>query len=98
MPGRMTSIKNGADLSARYREIFNKGFDGVKCFGERYNDPRYPSPDNAYFEPALDPDKPKVGYFECFDTKGYQFLYVFENTTRGWRFVRLAKYAYDEGS
>ena len=95
MPGRVPNIKDVADLRVRYREVFNKGFDAARCFGERYNDPRFPN-DHSYFQAQPDSDNPKMAHFECFDNTSHQFTYSFENTKKGWRFVRLAKRAYDE--
>ena len=91
MPGRERNIKDAADLRLRYREVFNRGFNPAQCFGEKYMNSK------KLIEASQDSDNPKIAYFECFDTKGYQFVYRFELTNIGWKFVRLNKSAYDEG-
>src|SRR6266699_1767274 len=74
MPGRVRNIKDAADLRLRYRDVFNKYTSAAKCFGEKYMNSK------KLIEASQDSDNPKIAYFECFDTKGYQFVYRFELT------------------
>jgi hypothetical protein len=92
MPGRVRNIKDGADLRLRYREVFNKYTSAAKCFGEKYDDPRYPESKNKYLEATIDSDNPKLARFNCSDNTGYYIDYIFELTRTGWRFVRIDRY------
>jgi len=77
MPRRVRNIKDAADLRLRYREVFHKNVNAAKCF--------------ATEKPADDPDNAKGKFVSCFDNLGDIFLYEFEHTGTGWRFVRLGR-------
>lgn len=72
----ISSIKNSADLSRRYREVFNKQTDAAQCFSNK--------------NPVVDEDNTDRFTIGCPDAAGNEVvIYEFEQTKSGWRFVRL---------
>ena len=70
------SIRNRAELSRRYREVFNKQTDAAKCFATK--------------EPEKDETNPRKFYVACPDEAGNEVvIFEFERGRTGWRFVRL---------
>lgn len=70
------SIRNGADLRRRYREVFNQQSDAARCFAKK--------------QPELDADNPKRASVACPDEAGNEVVvYAFELTRAGWRFAGL---------
>lgn len=70
------SIKTKAQLSKRYRQIFNEQTDAAACFSK------------AKIE--MDPEKPKHFSVACPDAAGNEVvIYHFEQTKTGWKFAGL---------
>jgi hypothetical protein len=70
------SIKTKAQLSSRYRQIFNQQTDAVACFSK------------AKIE--MDPENPKHFSVACPDAAGNEVvIYHFEQTKTGWKFTGL---------
>jgi hypothetical protein len=70
------SIKTKAQLSKRYRQIFNEQTDAAACFNKA--------------KPESDPANPKRFSVACPDTAGNEVvIYHFELTRTGWKFAGL---------
>ena len=70
------SIKTKAQLSKRYRQIFNEQTDAAACFAK------------AKIE--MDPENPKHFSVACPDAAGNEVvIYHFEQTKTGWKFAGL---------
>ena len=70
------SIKTKAQLSKRYRQIFNEQTDAAACFGKA--------------KPEVDPANPKRFSVACPDAAGNEVvIYHFEQTRTGWKFTGL---------
>jgi len=70
------SVKTKAQLSRRYRQIFNEQADAAVCFSK------------AKIE--MDPENPKRFSVACPDAAGNEVvIYHFEQTKTGWRFTGL---------
>ncbi len=70
------AIKTKAQLSKRYRQIFNEQTDAAACFSK------------AKLE--MDPENPKHFSVACPDAAGNEVvIYHFEQTRVGWRFTGL---------
>ena len=70
------AIKTKAQLSKRYRQIFNEQTDAAACFNK------------AKLE--MDPENPKHFSVACPDAAGNEVvIYHFEQTRMGWRFTGL---------
>jgi hypothetical protein len=70
------SIKTKAQLSKRYRQIFNEQTDAAACFAK------------AKIE--MDPENPKRFSVACPDAAGNEVvIYHFEQTKTGWKFAGL---------
>lgn len=70
------NIKSKADLTRRYRDVFNKQTNAAKCFSKK--------------APEKDADNPKRFSIACPDEGGNEVVvYEFEHTRLGWKFVRL---------
>ena len=70
------AIKTKAQLSRRYRQIFNEQTDAAACFSK------------AKIE--IDPENPKHFSVACPDAAGNEVvIYHFEQTRTGWKFSGL---------
>ena len=70
------TIKTKAQLSKRYRQIFNEQTDAAACFAK------------AKFE--MDAENPKHFSVACPDAAGNEVvIYHFEQTKTGWKFTGL---------
>jgi hypothetical protein len=70
------SVKTKAQLSKRYRQIFNEQTDAVACFSK------------AKIE--MDAENPKRFTVACPDAAGNEaVIYHFEQTRTGWKFTGL---------
>ena len=70
------SVKTKAQLSRRYRQIFNEQTDAAACFS------------NAKIE--MDAENPKRFSVACPDAAGNEVvIYHFEQTKTGWKFTGL---------
>ena len=70
------SIKTKAQLSKRYRQVFNEQTDAAACFAK------------AKIE--MDPENPKHFSVACPDAAGNEVvIYHFEQTKTGWKFAGL---------
>ena len=70
------AIKTKAQLSRRYRQIFNEQTDAAACFSK------------AKIE--IDPENPKHFSVACPDAAGNEVvIYHFEQTRTGWKFTGL---------
>jgi len=70
------SIKTKAQLSRRYRQIFNEQTDAAACFNKA--------------KPEMDPANPKHFSVACPDAAGNEVvMYHFEQTRTGWKFTGL---------
>lgn len=70
------TIKTKAQLSKRYRQIFNEQTDAAACFNK------------AQIE--MDPENPKHFSVACPDAGGNEVvIYHFEQTKLGWKFTGL---------
>lgn len=70
------SVKTKAQLSRRYRQIFNEQTDAAACFSK------------AKFE--MDPENAKHFTVACPDAAGNEVvIYHFEQTRSGWKFSGL---------
>ena len=69
-------IKTKAQLSKRYRQIFNEQTDAAACFNKA--------------KPESDPANPKRFSVACPDAAGNEVvIYHFEQTRTGWKFAGL---------
>ena len=70
------AVKTKAQLTRRYRQIFNEQTDAAACFNK------------AKIE--MDPENPKHFSVACPDAAGNEvIIYHFEQTRVGWRFTGL---------
>ena len=70
------SIKTKAQLSRRYRQVFNEQTDAAVCFSK------------AKIE--MDPENPKHFSVACPDAAGNEVvIYHFQQTQTGWKFTGL---------
>ncbi len=70
------SIKNKAQLTRRYRQLFNEQTDAAACF--------------AKAKPEVDAANPKKFSVACPDAAGNEVvIYMFEQTRPGWKFIGL---------
>jgi hypothetical protein len=70
------TVKTKAQLSRRYRQIFNEQTDAAACFNK------------AKIE--MDTDNPKLFTVACPDAAGNEVvIYHFEQTRTGWKFTGL---------
>ncbi len=70
------AIRTKAQLTRRYRQVFNEQTDAVACF--------------AKAKPEIDADNPKHFTVACPDAGGNEVvIYHFEQTRTGWKFTGL---------
>jgi hypothetical protein len=70
------AIKTKAQLTKRYRQIFNEQTDAAACFSKA--------------KPEIDPANPKHFSVACPDAAGNEVvIYHFEQTRTGWKFTGL---------
>lgn len=70
------SIKNKAQLSRRYRQLFNEQTDAAACFNKA--------------KPEMDSANPKHFSVACPDAAGNEVvIYHFEQTRTGWKLTGL---------
>lgn len=70
------SIKTKAQLSKRYRQVFNEQTDAAACFNKA--------------KPEMDAANPKHFSVACPDAAGNEVvIYHFEQTRTGWKFTGL---------
>ena len=70
------AVKNKAQLSRRYRQVFNEQTNAAACFEKA--------------KPEMNSDNPKLFTVACPDAGGNEVvLYHFEQTRTGWRFTGL---------
>src|SRR3569832_166325 len=70
------ALKTKAQLSRRYRQIFNEQTDAAACFNK------------AKIE--MDAENPKRFSVACPDEAGYEgVIYLFAHTSTGWKFTGL---------
>ena len=70
------SIKTKAQLTKRYRQIFNEQTDAAACFSKA--------------KPEVDPANAKAFTVACPDAAGNEVvIYHFEQTRTGWKFTAL---------
>jgi len=70
------AVKTKAQLSKRYRQIFNEQTDAAACFNKA--------------KPEMDRENPKQFSVACPDAAGNEVvIYHFEQTTTGWKFTGL---------
>ena len=70
------SIKTKAQLTKRYRQLFNEQTDATACFTKA--------------KPEADAENPKQYSIACPDAAGNEVvIYHFEQTRTGWRFTGL---------
>ena len=69
-------IKTKAQLSKRYRQVFNQQTDAAACFNKA--------------KPEADPANPKHFTVACPDAAGNEVvIYHFEQTRAGWKFTGM---------
>lgn len=70
------SIKTKAQLSKRYRQLFNEQTNAAACFSKA--------------KPEMDPDNPKHFTVACPDAGGNEVvIYHFQQTRAGWKLTGL---------
>jgi hypothetical protein len=70
------AIKTKAQLSRRYRQLFNEQTDAAACFSKA--------------KPEVDPENPKAFTVACPDAAGNEVVvYHFAQTRAGWKFTAL---------
>ena len=70
------SIKTKAQLTKRYRQLFNEQTDAAACFREA--------------QPEVDPANAKAFTVACRDAAGNEVvIYHFQQTKTGWKFTAL---------
>lgn len=70
------SVRTKAQLTRRYRQVFNEQSDAAACF--------------AKAKPQIDADNPKRSSIACPDAGGNEVvIYHFEKTRTGWKFTDL---------
>lgn len=76
MPYGMAAVRNRAQLTKRYRTVFNGEANAVKCF--------------ATAKPESDPANPKSFSVACPNAAGHEVvIYSFTKGTAGWKFTGL---------
>ncbi len=76
MPYGMASIKNRAQLIARYRKVFTGETDAAKCFSTA--------------KPETDAANPRLFTVACKNAAGHEvIIYSFARAANGWKFVGL---------
>lgn len=76
MPYGVRTIRNNAQLSRRYRDVFNSETNAAKCFREA--------------RPEINPDNPAEFTVGCKNAAGDEVvIYSFGRTRNGWKFTRL---------
>lgn len=76
MPYGMATVKTKAQLTKRYRSVFNGEANAAKCF--------------ATAKPETDPANPKTFSVACPNAAGHEvFIYSFARTPNGWKFAGL---------
>ena len=76
MPYGMRTVRSKAQLSKRYRDVFNHEGDASICFADA--------------KPHLDPARPKEFSIGCKNAAGDEVvIYLFVLTRNGWRFNGL---------
>jgi hypothetical protein len=76
MPYGMAAVRNRAQLTKRYRTVFNGEANAVKCF--------------ATAKPETDPANPKSFSVACPNAAGHEVvIYSFTRTPAGWKFNGL---------
>ena len=72
----ISTIRTKAQLTRRYRQVFNEQTDAAACF--------------AKAKPEIDADNPKRFTVACPDAAGNEVvIYHFEQTRAGWKFTGL---------
>jgi len=72
----ISSIRNKAQLTRRYRQLFNQQTDAAACFNKA--------------KPEMDAANPKHFSVACPDAAGNEVvIYHFEQTRTGWKFTGL---------
>ncbi len=76
MPYGVPAVKTSAQLTKRYRQVFNGETDAAKCFAEA--------------RPVIDPDNRKQFTVGCKNAAGDEvIIYGFVLTGTGWKFKSL---------
>ena len=76
MPYGYSLVRNKAQLTRRYRQVFNHEGSAVKCFIDAV--------------PKTDPERPKEFTVGCKNPAGDEVvIYTFTKTKNGWRFIGL---------
>lgn len=76
MPYRVPAVKTSAQLTKRYRQVFNGETNAAKCFGES--------------RPVIDPANKKRFTVGCKNAAGDEVIvYGFVLTQTGWKFKSL---------
>jgi hypothetical protein len=76
MPYGVPAVKTSAQLTKRYRQVFNGETNAAKCFGET--------------RPVIDPDNRKRFTVGCKNAAGDEvIIYSFVLTRTGWKFKSL---------
>lgn len=76
MPYGMAAVRNRAQLTKRYRTVFNGEANAVKCF--------------ATAKPETDAANPKSFSVACPNAAGHEVvIYSFTKTAAGWKFTGL---------
>ena len=72
----ISSVKTKAQLTKRYRQVFNEQTDAAICFGKA--------------KPEIEAKNPKQFTVACPDAAGNEVvIYHFQQTRAGWRFTSL---------
>jgi len=72
----ISSVKTKAQLTKRYRQVFNEQADAAICFGKA--------------KPEIEAKNPKQFTVACPDAAGNEVvIYHFQQTRAGWRFTSL---------
>jgi len=72
----ISSVRNKAQLTRRYRQLFNEQTDAAACFNKA--------------KPEADAATPKLFSVACPDAAGNEVvIYHFEQTRTGWKFTGL---------
>ena len=77
MPYGMASVRNRAQLTRRYRDVFNHdGSSASECFSSA--------------KPVIDPARPNYFTVGCKNLAGDEvIIYTFKRTPAGWKFLHL---------
>ena len=83
MPGRVRAIRDAADLRLRYKEVFNRRANAVKCFAR----------DDS--EPVGQPEgeRPNEYAVFCDAGGGDVVVYTLKLTKAGWKFTKFSQQA-----